>query len=355
MKDSGSDVSPCGKQKVVNIARVSAPTKEEFLNNYFQKDTPVIITDVASSWPAASWSLESIKERAGHNKAFIRQNTSKQDYKIGKAYNIRESSLGDYISDLEVGNARSRNSYLAVQNIKSTFPELEDDVPMPDYIGKIHMGPYLWIAVNGHYEYCHFDPDDGLLVILTGHKRVRLYGCSPAPLYPNPLGSKGRTIQAQVNCDEPDLEEHPCFEVSTCHCGEVNPGEMLYIPAFWWHQVTSVETSISVNFFFGDAGENNFITKAMSITKWDAFSHWLLNIIEQNRSFDSLQLVLAHLPDSLASFLFKEWKDKASREQIEILVQLVMDYLQLDSLPTDEDRMSKNPPPIKIRGLLWRK
>ena len=29
------------------------------------------------------------------------------------------------------------------------FPQ--DDVPMPDYIGKIHMGPYLWIAVNGHY------------------------------------------------------------------------------------------------------------------------------------------------------------------------------------------------------------
>ncbi|XP_038059809.1 bifunctional peptidase and arginyl-hydroxylase JMJD5-like [Patiria miniata] len=344
-----------GKQRVVEIARVSALTAAEFNVEYFKKDVPVIITDVASKWPAAGWTLESLKERAGHNKAFIRQNTSKEDYKVGKAYTIRESTLREYINDLDEDNSRSRNSYLAVQNIKSTFPELEADVPMPDYVGKIHLGPYLWIAVKGHYEYCHFDPDDGLLVVLSGRKKVQLYGCNPMPLYPNPLGSKGRTIQAQVNCEDPDLERHPLFALATCYQGELGPGEMLYIPSFWWHQVTSVEMSISVNFFFGDAGDNNFITKAMGMNKWPAFSHWLLNIVEQNRNYDALQRVLAHLPHSLATFLFKEWKERVSREQVKTLVDLVMDYLGVDELPTDEERTSKNPPPLKIRGLLWRK
>ena len=34
-----------------------------------------------------------------------------------------------------------------------------------------------------------------------------------------------------------------------CH---LKAGEMLFIPAFYWHQVTSIDTCISINMFFGD-------------------------------------------------------------------------------------------------------
>ena len=75
-------------------------------------------------------------------------------------------------------------------------------------------------------EYCHMDPDDGLLVMLQGRKHVRLYGCDPEPLYPNALGSKGRTVQSQVNSDDPDLEQHPLYADVTCQECTLNPGEM---------------------------------------------------------------------------------------------------------------------------------
>lgn len=75
-------------------------------------------------------------------------------------------------------------------------------------------------------EYCHFDPDDGLLVLLRGQKDVRLYGCDPDPLYPNELGSKGRTIQSQVNCDNPDYKTHPKFRDVCCQECSLKPGEM---------------------------------------------------------------------------------------------------------------------------------
>jgi hypothetical protein len=41
------------------------------------------------------------------------------------------------------------------------------DIPLPDIVGKVHGGPYMWIAPKGHYEYCHIDADDGLLFILV--------------------------------------------------------------------------------------------------------------------------------------------------------------------------------------------
>ena len=46
-------------------------------------------------------------------------------------------------------------------------------VPLPAHLrdhGKLHLGPYLWLALRGHYEFCHFDPDDNFLVIIQGRE-----------------------------------------------------------------------------------------------------------------------------------------------------------------------------------------
>lgn len=76
-------------------------------------------------------------------------------------------------------------------------------------------------------EYNHFDPDDGFLIILSGLKQVRLFSCESIDrLYPNALGTKGRTIQSQVDCNNPDLVSHPGFEGVTCHYGQIRDGQV---------------------------------------------------------------------------------------------------------------------------------
>jgi len=76
-------------------------------------------------------------------------------------------------------------------------------------------------------EYCHFDPDDGLLAIIQGSKQVRLFAAGDLEsLYPNDLGTKGRTVQAQVNCDDPDISRHPLFAKTRCHYGMLRPGQL---------------------------------------------------------------------------------------------------------------------------------
>ena len=67
---------------------------------------------------------------------------------------------------------------------------------------------------------------------------MRLFGIDLDSLYPNPLGSHGKTIQSRVNCDSPDLETFPNFSNARCQYCVLEPGEMLFIPAFVWHQVT---------------------------------------------------------------------------------------------------------------------
>lgn len=105
--------------------------------------------------------------------------------------------------------------------------------------------------------------------------------------------------------------------------------------------------------FFGDRGENVYLTKIMMSCQWDAFQHWLLNIIEQNRDTIQFQAVLEHLPGALKAFLLKQWHEVPSDEQLEKLVLVVMNYLELKELPAAKKNL-KNAPMLKIRGLLWR-
>ncbi|EDV20524.1 uncharacterized protein TRIADDRAFT_31789 [Trichoplax adhaerens] len=205
-------------------------------------------------------------------------------------------------------------------------------------------------------EFCHLDPDDNFLAMIRGRKRVRLYGCQTQPLYPNPLGSKGRTIQSQVDCDNPDYQKFPLFHNSQCQEYVLESGEMLFIPAFCWHQVTSLDTSISINMFFGDHGDCNYLSKIMKEPYWDAFSYWFLNIIEQNRPLESFRRILANLPQSIDNFFLKQYHEINITSEIrEKLIRLVLDYCQLKELPQAEERNGKHPPALKIRGLLWRK
>lgn len=165
------------------------------------------------------------------------------------------------------------------------FPQLVSELPDPfPLVAKKHSGPFLWIAARGHYEFPHFDADDNLLAPIVGRKRVRMWAPQDFErMYPNRLGSKGRTVQFQVNGDAPDFERHPLARGLRCWEVTVEPGQMLFIPAFTIHQVTSVDACISLNAFFGDEGKNDFLAKLCRPPRLGAFSYWLTNIAEQNR------------------------------------------------------------------------
>ena len=46
-------------------------------------------------------------------------------FQQGTKYNIRQTTLGQYVDDLKAGNKRAKNSYMAVQNIKKALPQLQ--------------------------------------------------------------------------------------------------------------------------------------------------------------------------------------------------------------------------------------
>lgn len=68
-------------------------------------------------------------------------------------------------------------------------------------------------------------------------------------MYPFPLHHP-HDRQSQVDLDNPDLTKFPKFKDAKGVEGIVNPGDVLYLPPYWWHHVISIDQTVSVNFWF---------------------------------------------------------------------------------------------------------
>ena len=102
----------------------------------------------------------------------------------------------------------------------------------------------------------------------------------------------------------------------TCHHAVLEEGDVLYIPAFWWHQVSALSNGVSVNIFWGEAGESAFLDK---IVETLPFKYWMLNIVEQNRGFDSFERIMARFEESISAFLLKQWHEILTPSHISII------------------------------------
>jgi lysine-specific demethylase 8 len=110
----------------------------------------------------------------------------------------------------------------------------------------------LWVGPGGIKTALHHDLPDNLLVQFRGRKHVILiprkqgrdcYPYSPFSKVPN---------FSRVDAERPDLARFPRFARVTPISGELEAGDVLFIPRLWWHQVRSVNLSISLNLWYAN-------------------------------------------------------------------------------------------------------
>ena len=118
--------------------------------------------------------------------------------------------------------------------------------------------------------------------------------------------------------------------------------------------MTALDTGISINMFYGDPGQDAFISKMFRPPYREHFHYWFLNIVQQNREHQSWPKILARLPEVIRHFFIKLWHEVPRDSQVEELVELVLQHCGLSSLPPALPDQGRFPPVLKIRGLLHR-
>ena len=114
--------------------------------------------------------------------------------------------------------------------------------------------PRIWIG-NALEVQTHNDSWENIACLVAGKRRFTLFPPDQlSNLYIGPFESTpaGAPV-SMARLSKPDFEQHPRFKEALDHAvyADLEPGDALYIPYFWWHHVRSVEPfNVLVNYWW---------------------------------------------------------------------------------------------------------
>lgn len=241
----------------------------QFAQRYQQRGVPVVMTGLLQ--PEWDWHLDYLREMLG-DRAFLLRYYGRDRYQqdkrnwtsIGSGVQTQSQSFNQYADLIQSGVAQAEDIYLAKCSLQSTpLADTAAITTLKTALGQLGLQKpasslNLWVGPIGHLECLHYDPMDGTLVQLHGYKRVVMFPPSQTfNLYPYPFyahlryGLRLRSWFSRVYPDRPDFEAFPRLRQAMQHKYELmlQPGEVLYIPAGWWHEISAVADPNA-----GDAG-----------------------------------------------------------------------------------------------------
>ena len=200
---------------------------------------PFLMRGLVQRWPLSALQPQVLRERYSHVPVRARVG----DY-INTAFAadraMLDMSMGQYLDLVEEGT-HALPPYLGNLELR----ELNSLCHWPTYFDK--MGPpRFWVGPAGTVTPLHCDYDDNIFAQVWGSKRIIL---SPphhdAFLYPSEANAI--LFGSPFDPEAPDFDKFPLArQASMIEC-LVEPGDMLYVPAGWYHQVRALTFSLSSN------------------------------------------------------------------------------------------------------------
>lgn len=203
------------------------------------KGLPFVVTGLVGKWPLSALTPQTLRDRFGelHVRARV------GDY-INTAFApdraMQDMSLLAYL-ELVANDTQDLPPYLGNLELR----ELNTLCHWPAYFKK--MGPpRFWLGPAGTVTPLHCDYDDNIFAQIWGTKRIFL---SPPHhdefLYPREANAI--LFGSPFDPEAPDFEKFPLARQAAMIECIMQPGELLYVPAGWYHQVRSLTFSLSAN------------------------------------------------------------------------------------------------------------
>lgn len=238
------------------IPRKKGVSYEQFVHQHLKPAKPVVLIDGAAHWPAVKrWNPELFRAELGDRLVPIGDQYMRVADFIDGVVNATQDRPAPYLQ----GTGEGR--YLA-----DLFPELVGDIdPEPIYAEpnwltarffpgslrhQLNRGPRAEIFFGGlgagfsrlHWDMLHVHV---FAAQVFGTKSWLLFSPDDSPnLYPHP---KYSNVSEVSDLFAADVEKFPLLRKAQGHRVLLEPGEMLFVPAGWWHTTTLSEPSISIS------------------------------------------------------------------------------------------------------------
>jgi hypothetical protein len=228
------------------VQRVRGLSGDDFLDLHYALSRPVIIEGAIDHWPALKrWSPEYLASRVGPAPVEYQGNrTTSPDFELYKGRHKQVMPFDRFIADIQAGRA-GNDAYITAYNSdrnREALARLEQDLGFVDeYLTPAH--GMMWIGPAGTFTPLHFDLTNNLIAQVVGSKRVVMLPPSETPRLYN-----HRHVFSAVHdiTDEAQLAQHPLARGAQTLEFDIGPGDLLYVPIGWWHQVTALDFSVTI-------------------------------------------------------------------------------------------------------------
>ncbi|WAQ96454.1 HIF1N-like protein [Mya arenaria] len=223
------------------------PKSDKRVNELISCKEPVIVTGSDLVGSASHWSLDYLAENIGDGTFNVYKSASRKF----KYYSDKKmQAVHEFAPPTQLLEMRFQEFMKLIRSKTNTNSESEQQ--QGNSWGQLTSN-LLLVGMPGNVTPVHYDEQENLFAQIRGSKRFLLFHPDQFEnLYPYPVHHP-HDRQSQVDLENPDYEQFPNVRNLHGYEGVVGPGDVLYIPMYWWHQVESCpdsEENISVNFWY---------------------------------------------------------------------------------------------------------
>nr|VFK07865.1 MAG: Cupin-like domain-containing protein [Candidatus Kentron sp. LPFa] len=236
--------------KEVSVPVLKETSADVFFQDYVMGNRPCLSRGGARDWPAVTrWrDDEYLRRVAGRER--IARTTSVLPNNGFDHHSIIEPALFDDFLGSYKDNARLYVNDAAIPGV------LVGDLGGSSMLGGLaRLDPLPWgdkrltmfMGSGDQLAPLHYDDEDNVYVVIDGEKDILLFDIADfAAMYPH--NDNRLPDFSRVSLSHIDYEQYPLIEAVTCYRARLRAGDMLYMPAYWWHEVRSVGRSIAVSY-----------------------------------------------------------------------------------------------------------
>lgn len=233
-----------GRPELDRRRDVSASTLRDV---YIAHSVPVVLPGWCADWPAASWSPESLRARFGEVEVQVSRGRSADPAPDRNWEKHTETmAFGAYVDAVQ--SVEGNDVYMIAnhRNLDGPLRGLLDDLTPPGdavVTDNLVRNASFWFGPSGTITPTHHDTTNILFCQLYGRKRFWL-----APPDEERLAWKADGFYSSIALsDDRVMLEGGALSGGQVYEVTLEPGDTLLIPVGWWHEVRSLEVSISVS------------------------------------------------------------------------------------------------------------
>ena len=253
------------------LTEVSECDRLALPDDVLRSSEPIVLRGLVADWPAVEHCNSSAKSAAGYVTGFW----SGEPVTV---YVADASSGGRFFYDDDFTGFNFRSGKARLDQVFEKMAAAADgEESEVIYVGSTAVDRWLpgfqaanelalphedtlvsfWLG-NRTRVSAHFDFPDNIACVVAGRRRFTLFPPEQvANLYVGPVDRtpSGQAISV-VDAANPDLERFPKFAdaMAASRSAELEPGDAIFIPSMWWHQVESFDDlNLLVNYWWCDS------------------------------------------------------------------------------------------------------